>query len=159
MLLLWIWRMRSRYMMAPPRLPCWNRVREAVSGTPPKRRGALYPVPEDGFGLGEQVVELLSRGMEDGEDGRDVVESVAAAGGEHEGFPPAQRLTQTGCGKDHIGIGGGERLGRVPFLVQELVRVRGSTGLKAAWRVRGDKRQLVVSARYELGYGLAWVSN
>ncbi len=90
-----------------------------------KARGALYPVPEDGFGLGEQVVELLSRGMEDGEDGRDVVESVAAAGGEHEGFPPAQRLTQTGCGKDHIGIGGGERLGRVPFLVQEFHQVRG----------------------------------
>ena len=91
-----------------------------------KARGALYPVPEDGFGLGEQIVELLRRGVEDGKDGRDVVKSVAAAGSEHEGFPPAKRLAQTGGGEDHVGIGGGEFLGRVTFLVQEFHEVRGN---------------------------------
>jgi hypothetical protein len=62
-------------------------------------------------------------GMDDGKDGGDVVQSITAASSEHEGFTPTKRFTQPRRGENHIGIGGGEFLGRMPFIVKEFHEV------------------------------------
>ncbi len=129
--LVWIWMMRNRYMMAPPRLPCAKSVREALAGTPSKGGVASAPSFKTCFDLRHPFAELRGRGMDNGKDCRHMLQPEAPPGGEHERFAPAERFAQPGSRQDDVCFRGRLGGGAVPLLVESDGSGRMRPGLTA----------------------------